>query len=160
MSIQLFLSERGGCPPNGLTEAPWARWWEAPRGKRHRVRVVVVSAVSRAVTNRGDKLSRAWEEKRGEVDPRAATDNALPHDVCTGPCSPVPAGSRVLQQENRENEGWFTMEHHGAPRCTMVDHGAPWRTMVHNGFRRFIFATQHPNRNFAKKVDQTFKKKC
>ena len=68
----LFLgvhkSERGGCPPNGLKEAPWARWWQGPPGKRHHV----VSAASPSVINRGDKLIRVWEEKRRGVDPRAA----------------------------------------------------------------------------------------
>ena len=64
-----------------------------PPRKRHRV----VSAAWPSVINRGDKLSRVWEEKRAGVDPRAAGLCALPHAVCTGPCSPASAARQVLQ---------------------------------------------------------------
>ena len=99
LSASRGVRERG--IPERIKGTPWARWWDGPPGKHHRVVDVVdvdVSAASPAGIHRGDRLSRVWEEKRRGVDPRAARSKAFPHERvarCTGvtgpPSPPRPA---------------------------------------------------------------------
>ena len=82
MGVPLIICT--GVYPNGLTETPWPRWmardpWATPSCRFLRG--------CRGAINRGDGLSRVWEEKRRGVDPRAARSKAFPHERvarCTG----------------------------------------------------------------------------
>ena len=83
-SEQSSKSERGGYP-KGLTETPWARWWD--RGLWATPSCcccVVVSAACRAVIVRWDLMNGTWDEKRGGVDARAAGVFVFPHQTTDG----------------------------------------------------------------------------
>ena len=107
-----FVRERGmRMPPERIKGSPLATMVGGAPAQRHRVG----SAASPSAINRGDRLSRVWEEKSWGVDPRAVRLWALPHQTAAR-CArvlvpPLLVPGRSLGENTLKSEGKSAKSH-------------------------------------------------